>query len=230
MKNANRNCLCVFFVTALILIFVGGCRKNDKSEKVIDTDGNIYSTVEIGSQVWMAKNLKTTKYNDGSDIPYVTDQAEWGSLKTPAYCWYANYDIQNKATYGALYNFYTVNTGKLCPTGWHVPTSYEWQTVTVYLGDVMIAGKALKEAGTAHWREPNSATNSSGFTALPGGTRLKNDFYDLTWRGYWWSKTVYDSVSANNSTMFYQEDWSSPGFLNMGAGASVRCIKDPGYH
>jgi uncharacterized protein (TIGR02145 family) len=194
---------------------------------VTDADGNAYRSIEIGSQVWMDKNLKTTKYNDGSDIPYITDQTEWANLTTPGYCWYANYDVDNKATYGGLYNFYTINTGKLCPSGWHVPTTYEWETLTVYFGDVMYAGKALKEAGTAHWLQPNSATNSTGFTALPGGALFPSGFDGLTTSGYWWSKTANDSASAYLWMMFYQYDWCTYTNLNMGIGASVRCIKDP---
>jgi uncharacterized protein (TIGR02145 family) len=230
MKNTVRKITYYLIIVQLFHISFFGCRKDDNSEIITDADGNAYKSVEIGSQVWMSKNLKTTRYNDGTDIPYVTDQTEWAALTTPAYCFYANYDVDNKATYGALYNFYTINTGKLCPAGWHVPTTYEWETLTVYLGDVMYAGKALKEAGTAHWHEPNSATNSSGFTALPGGARYGSDFYDLTWNGYWWSKTTYDSVSAYSQMMFYQHEWCSPVKINMGTGASVRCIKDPGWH
>jgi uncharacterized protein (TIGR02145 family) len=229
MKNTVRKITCYLIIVQLVLISFFGCRKDDNSEIITDADGNAYRSVEIGYQVWMSKNLETTKYNDGSDIPYVTDQAEW-ALTTPAYCFYANYDVDNKVRYGALYNFYTINTGKLCPAGWHVPTTYEWETLTVYLGDVSHAGKALKEAGTAHWNEPNSATNSSGFTALPGGARYGSNFYDLTWNGYWWSKTTYDSVSSYCQMMFYQYEWCTPVNLNKVVGASVRCIKDPGWH
>jgi uncharacterized protein (TIGR02145 family) len=216
-------------VAQLLIICFSGCRKDDDSGIITDADGNAYKSVKIGTQVWMSKNLKTTKYNDGTDIPYVTDQTEWSKIITPAYCWYANYDVDNKATYGALYNFYTINTGKLCPSGWHVPSTYEWETLTVYLGDVMYAGEALKEAGTAHWQEPNSATNTSGFTALPGGARYSTGFNGLTWYGNWWSKTSFDSVSAYSWMMDYQHDWFSYSNLNKVTGASVRCIQDPKY-
>ena len=133
-----------------------------------DIDGNVYHTVTIGTQIWMVENLKTTRYNDGSPIPFVTDSSSWSNLTTPGYCWYNN-DTTNKNTYGALYNWFAVNTGKLAPTGWHVPTDDEWTTLTTYLGGESIAGGKLKETGTTHWRTPNAgATNEIGFTASSG--------------------------------------------------------------
>ena len=129
---------------------------------VNDVDGNTYNVVAIGTQVWMAENLKTTKYKNGTAIPLITDLTAWMSLTTPGYCWY-------DATYGALYNFYTLSTGSLCPTGWHIPSDAEWTTLTDYLGGETVAGGKLKETGTAHWTTPNSgATNAFGFKGLPG--------------------------------------------------------------
>ena len=107
---------------------------------VVDIDGNVYHTVTIGTQVWMVENLKTTKYNDGTAIPLVTDNTAWGALTTPGYCWYNNDSATYKNTYGALYNWYAVNTGKLAPTGWHVPTDSEWTVLTTYLGGQSVAG------------------------------------------------------------------------------------------
>ena len=101
---------------------------------VVDIDGNVYHTVTIGTQVWMVENLKTTRYNDGTAIPLVTDGTAWAALTTPGYCWYNNDSATYKNTYGALYNWYAVNTGKLAPTGWHVPTDSEWTVLTTYLG------------------------------------------------------------------------------------------------
>ena len=122
---------------------------------VQDIDGNNYLTVTIGTQIWMAENLRTTKYNDGTAIPLVTDNTTWANLTTPAYCWYNNDAKTNGSTYGALYNWYSVNTKKLCPTGWHVPNDTEWTTLTTYLGGTAVAGGKLKETGTAHWYSPN---------------------------------------------------------------------------
>jgi uncharacterized protein (TIGR02145 family) len=140
-----------------------------------DVDNNTYKVVKIGTQVWMAENLKTTRYNDGSAIPLVTDNTEWNNLTTPGYSWYNNDSATYAQTYGALYNWYTVETGNLCPTGWHVPSDAEWTTLTDYLGGEAIAGGKLKETGTAHWDSPNTgATDETGFTAFPGGNRTKN--------------------------------------------------------
>jgi len=137
-----------------------------------DIDGNVYNTITIGTQIWMKENLKTTKYNDGSSIPLVTDNTAWINLSTPGYCWYNNDAATYKSAYGAMYNWYTVNTGKICPPNWHVPTDTQWETLITYLGGKIIAGGKMKETGTAHWTSPNiGATNETGFTALPGGYR-----------------------------------------------------------
>jgi len=135
-----------------------------------DCDGNTYDIVKIGDQVWMAHNLMTTKFNDGTEIALVTDATEWAGLESPAYCWYDNQSYNYKEDYGAMYNWFTVNTEKLCPFGWHVPSYTEWQALLQPLGNL---GGKLKEAGTAHWLSPNTgATNSTGFNALPGGDRF----------------------------------------------------------
>ena len=144
----------------------------------------------------MQQNLKTTSYNDGTAIPLVTDLNIWYILGTPGYCWY-NDSIQYKNLYGALYNWYTVNTGKLCPTGWHIPTYIEWDTLMNYLGGLNIAGGALKS--TTGWNSPNiGATNSSGFTALPGGIIDQNDggFGEKGIVGFWWAAQYYPSLGV----------------------------------
>ena len=155
-----------------------------------DIDGNAYSAVTIGTQVWMVQNLKTTKYNDGTSIPLVTDPTAW-TLGTDEYCWYNN-NAKNKTPYGALYSWYAVNTGKLAPAGWHVATDAEWAVLVAYLGGDNSAGGPLKEAGTTHWASPNAgATNSSEFSALPGGVRSGDGtFADSSGWGYWWSSTL----------------------------------------
>lgn len=115
---------------------------------VTDTEGNTYKTIKTVTQTWMAENLKTTKYNDGTLIPNVSDNTAWTQLSSGAYCWYSN-DINNKSTFGALYNWYAVNTGKLCPEGWHVPGDDEWTTLTGYLGGEDVAGGKMKS--TSGW-------------------------------------------------------------------------------
>ncbi|MCD4731894.1 MAG: PKD domain-containing protein, partial [Bacteroidales bacterium] len=164
---------------------------------VTDIEGKVYQTVQIGSQEWMSENLATTKYNDGSEIPFVPDDDEWSSLSSPGYCWYLHeidcYGIKQERymnageTYGALYNGYAANSDKLCPTGWHVPSDDEWKKLEIYLGmDKNDAdstqwrgtneGGKLKELGYAKWHEPNTgATNETGFSAFPGGDRMPSN-------------------------------------------------------
>jgi uncharacterized protein (TIGR02145 family) len=197
------------------------------SGTVIDIDGNVYNTVTIGTQVWMVQNLKTTKLNDGSPIPLVTDSVAWVSLSTPGYCWYNNSATYGN-TYGALYNWKTVTTGKLAPTGWHVPSDTEWSTLTTYLGSENIAGGKLKEAGTTHWQSPNSgATNETGFSALPGGLRGNfGAFSGVGGGGNWWSSTSYDAMFSmyrhmNSTNVNVNRSSSDPVY-----GFSVRCVKN----
>lgn len=201
-------------------------------EVVTDADGNVYKTIKIGNQTWMSENLKVTKYNDGTAIPNVTDGTEWRSLKTGAYCNYDN-DQNNVATYGRLYNWYAVNTGKLAPKGWHVPTHAEWTELTDYLGGVstfdgiIIAGGKLKERGTSHWKSPNTgATNEIGFTALPGGTRYYGEFYNIGDAGDWWCATEYDTNVAWLRGMNYNSSNVGNGVLVKEDGLSIRCLKD----
>jgi len=183
----------------------------------------------------MTTNLKTTHYNDGTAIPLVTVGTAWANiynsnLTTPAYCWYNNDSITNKNTYGGLYNWYAVNTGKLAPKGWHVATDSEWTVLENVLGDSSVAGGPLKEAGTMHWASPNTgATNSSGFSALPGGGRDSYGVFSVIGTyGSWWSSTAYDAANSWYRGMFY----SGVGVFRQGVngicadGFSVRCVKD----
>jgi uncharacterized protein (TIGR02145 family) len=195
---------------------------------VIDSDCNNYNVVIIGNQIWMAENLKTTKYNDGTPIPLITDNTAWGNLTTPGYCWYDNDQATYGDTYGALYNWYTVETGKLCPVGWHVPTHAEWTTLCDYLGGEYVAGGKLKEECYEHWNSPNEgATNETGFTALPGGHRFKDGtvFVHMGSSGYWWTTTEYFTyvyywaMSADESNLFHYDAYKEFGY-------SVRCLKD----
>jgi len=199
-----------------------------QTETVTDADGNVYHTVTIGTQVWMAENLKTTKYRDGTAIPNVTNAASWVGLTTGAFCWYNNDATTYKNTYGGLYNWYAVNTGKLAPTGWHVPTDAEWTTLTTFLGGEDVAGSKLKETGTTHWLSPNAgATNETGFTALPGGYRINDGAYgDFGGSGYWWC-----SNEGGTSNPFLR--YMTCGFSKVVRsdtskqyGISVRCVKD----
>ena len=195
--------------------------------KIKDIDGNVYKTVTIGTQIWMAENLKTIKYNDGTVIPLVTDGAGWAALTTPAYCWFNNDESTYKAAYGALYNWYTVNTGTLCPTGWHVPSDAEWTTLTTYLGESVAGGK-LKEAGTTHWASPNTgATNETGYTALPGGYRCScAAFYSIGYFGFWWSATENVVAYALIRGLYYSNSDVYRNYNYKKSGFSVRCLRD----
>ena len=208
--------------------------------EIIDIDGNAYTKVKIGEQVWMVENLKTTKYNDGTNIPNVTNGQQWIDLKTPGYCWYNN-DINNKNTYGALYNWYAVNTGKLAPKGWHVPTYAEWESLMNFLGGSNEAGGKLKELGLAHWLNPNTgATNETGFTALPGGTRYSypvkggtgdGTFTEMGERGMYWSSTEGSEWEGRLYSRYLDLKNTMKGVLGnnnevRNRGFSVRCIKD----
>jgi uncharacterized protein (TIGR02145 family) len=176
----------------------------------------------------MVENLKTTRYNNDTAIPLVTDNITWMNLSTPGYCWYNDSAIYGN-TYGALYNWYTVNTGKLAPTGWHVPSDSEWEVLGNYLGGDSVAGGPLKEASTTHWNSPNTgATNSSGFSALPGGSRASNGtFYGIGNNGYWWSSMAYDAANSWSRGIFYYgaNVYRSTNY-NSDYGFSVRCVKN----
>ncbi len=203
-------------------------------EIVADVDGNIYQPIQIGNQIWLNKNLNVTHYNNGEQIPNVTDQAGWWGLFTGAYVNYAN-DEANAITYGRLYNYFAcTDVRNICPVGWHVPNNEEWQSLISYLGGTHIAGGKMKqigtlEEGTGLWHSPNTyASNSDGFSALPGGYR--NDWYEFEALGYsgnFWSTTI--SI-ANYSAFAVELSYNSPS-VNLGAirqqtGYSVRCIKD----
>ena len=209
------------------------------TNSVTDIDGNSYPTVTIGSQVWMAENLRTTKYRDGSAIPLVTDNTQWANnsntgATSPMMCWYNN----DKTTYtnnkmGALYNWYAINPAtngnkNVCPTGWHVPSDDEWTTLTTFLGGDGVAGGKMKTTGTQYWLSPNQdATNSSGFSGLPGGYRDDDGAFDgIGYYGSWWSSSEYDTGFAWFRVLVYDDG----GVLRYGydeaGGFSVRCLRD----
>jgi len=230
----------------LIIIMLVSCSKKDdpinqvnnqNSATVTDIDGNVYHTVTIGTQTWMVENLKTTRYNDGNAIPLVADNATW-TMTTPGYCWYNNDAATYKNMYGALYNWYTVNTGKLAPTGWHVSTDAEWTTLTNYvtanLGTSLNVAKAL--AATTDWTTYSTTgtvgcnltlNNSTGFSALPGGSRnYDGTFYFVGYYGYWWSSTEYITGTACCGNMKYVANYLDRYYTNEQIGFSVRCVRD----
>jgi uncharacterized protein (TIGR02145 family) len=206
--------------------------KSGYGPNISDNDGNTYKTVYIGTQQWMAENLKTEKYSDGTIIPNVTDNTQWSNLTSAAWEYYNN-DAANNDKYGKLYNWYavspTTNGNKnICPTGWHVPTDTEWTVLTDYLGGVSVAGGKMKEVGTTSWISPNAeATNTSLFTGLPGGYRYNDGNYiNVGSVGLWWSSTENDADNTwNRYVGLYSGDvgrTANPKKL----GLSVRCLRD----
>jgi len=192
---------------------------------VTDINGNTYKTVIIGNQEWMAENLTTNKYNDGSIIPNISNSDTWKALTTGAWCYYNN-NSQYEATYGKLYNWYAVNTNKLCPTGWHVPTDKEWTVLTDYLSNKgHKEGIALKASST--WAENRNGTDNFGWRGLPGGLRYDSGpFSYVVDFGYWWS-----SSEVNASFAWYRELGSYDGVDRdddgvKRVGFSVRCLRD----
>lgn len=202
---------------------------------VTDIDGNTYNTVTIGTQTWMQENLKTTRYSDGESIPNVTDNTEWSNLSSPSYCWYDNNEAAYKDTYGAIYNWYTVDSGSngnknLCPTGWHVPNYSEWTVLIDFLGGPVEVGGKLKETGTTHWLSPNTgATNESGFSALPAGGRggdSSGEFLPLGMQGHWWFSKDLDGYHYVQIVQHDNASLHGNMGIDKAIGVSVRCLKD----
>mgnify|MGYP000986876851 CR=1 FL=1 len=230
MKKSIFKKTVVVAVAVLTLFGAASCKK-DKTETAIDPrlkdiDGNIYDTIKIGTQVWMVQNLKTSKYNDGTPIPTGLSNAAWDSTRSGAYA-IPNNDANNDSIYGKLYNWYAVNTGKLAPKGWHVPTDAEWTTLTTYLGGDNIAGLKMKAITLWVPYTGITNTNSSGFTALPAGYRNYNGTpTPIGINGYFWSSTDYTPAFAKHLYMNYNFSNASISTLDKTFGYSVRCIKD----
>jgi uncharacterized protein (TIGR02145 family) len=213
-----------------ILLFAGLAilTFKNQAQTVTDYDGNVYSTITIGSQIWMQGNLKVTHYRNGDAITNVTNFSNWWNLTTGAYCNYNN-DVNNATTYGILYNWHVVNDSRnIAPAGWHVPTDAEWTILTTFLGGENVAGGKLKETGINHWLSPNNgATNESGFTALPGGYRDNTGtFSAIGVDCFWWSSSENSPYGAWSRRI----DNISPSvnrlYSNESNGFSVRCLKD----
>jgi len=229
----------LFIALSAGIIFWSGSSLG-QSPQIVDWEGNYYNIVEIGSQTWMQENLKATKYNDGTDIPIVTDGVTWISLMTPAYCWYDNDPATYKDTYGALYNWYTVETDMLCPEDWHVPSYDEWHVLFDYFGGYNLAGGKLKTTGTMEggdglWYAPNEgATNESGFNGLPSGYRsgiIDGTFGFINGITMFWSTTEYTTSPGNyhSPSLHYLLSNVSNNVSEKESGLSVRCVHDGGF-
>jgi uncharacterized protein (TIGR02145 family) len=194
---------------------------------VTDVDGNTYNTVTIGSQIWMAENLKVTHYRNGDAIPYLSDASAWSSTGSGAYCYYDNL-LSNATTYGNLYNWAAVSDSRnIAPTGWHVPTYSEWQTLLSTLGGYTIAGDKLKESGTSHWNSPNNGNNSSGFTALGSGLRDQTGtYFGMYYSSAWWTSTIDVDPYAWGNVVSYNVSTVNTVVYERPLGFPVRCVKD----
>lgn len=247
----NKSWLFIYFLSiiGLSLILPNSCKKDNDNESpsntITDIDGNVYHTVTIGTQVWLVENLKTTRYNDGSAIPLETEASSWAVLITPAYCWYNN-DINNKNTYGALYNWYVVNTGKLAPAGWHVPTDAEWEILENYLiangynYDGSASGNKIAKslASATGWQASDvvgapgnndypTYVNKSGFTAVPAGYRnLEGLFVRRGYSGDTWSASDYNTDQAWQWDIDNDFNSTSREPYYKKVGFAVRCLKD----
>jgi uncharacterized protein (TIGR02145 family) len=223
-----------FTVKKLILIFfclfIGTDRLH--AQTITDIDGNVYPTVQIGTQVWMAENLKTTRFRDGTNIPQIPDSVQWSGGTFPGFCWYAN-AVAYKDIFGALYNWEAVSSGKLAPEGWHVATDKDWSILVDYLGGGPYAGGKLKalgsiDVGDGYWYTPNAgATNETGFSAQGGGAREFNGAFNYIFsHGYFWTSTAGNTGMAICRRLFYNSTEVDSGSINRTAGLSVRCVRD----
>ena len=202
---------------------------------LVDIDGNNYSLVKIGNQIWMKENLKVSRYRNGDLIPVVTDNSSWSALGTGGRSWYSNDSTTYENPYGNLYNWYAVNDSrKLCPLGWHVPIDAEWTTLTDFLGGMSVAGGKMKSTGTTYWTSESAGIdNSSGFSALPGGYRNNvGSFIYINTDAFFWSATPdtygrawFRNLSHNFGSV-YNYDYLGNYGLNQSFGASVRCLRD----
>ena len=213
-----------FFVSLFVLQLITGF-----SQTVTDVDGNTYNTVSIGNQIWLTENLKTTKFNNQDPIPLVTDNTLWSTQTEAAYCSYQDDNLLANE-YGNLYNWHVLNDIRnVCPTGYHVPSILEWEALIDFLGGAAVAGGKLKEAGLAHWIDPNTgATNSSGFTLLPSGWRAHNNgFYEnLTYMAYQWSSTSIDALNASIMLVGFDSESCLTSESHKLTGLPIRCLKE----
>jgi uncharacterized protein (TIGR02145 family) len=213
-------------VSGKLSVVVNGTKSNEVNFTVLED----FETVTIGTQVWIKKNLDVDYYRNGDPIPNVTDTTEWKNLKTGAWCYYNN-DPAMGAIYGKLYNWYAVNDPRgLAPAGWHIPSDAEWKTLADTLGGKDVAGGKMKETGTTHWLSPNTgATNSTGFSALPGGLRnAVGNYGSLGYNGLWWTVTEESLHSKDGISRYmnYKDTKLSVEVHSKNDGYSVRCVKD----
>ena len=219
----------IIYSLLLALIFIS-CKKENTTLNDIDSQNLLESNdqlrgqgiarVTIGTQVWMSSNLNVIKYRNGDTIPMVSNQTKWANLTTGAWCYYLNKSANGKVV-GRLYNWYAVNDSRgLAPLGWHIPSEPEWQTLTTFLGGQLIAGGKMKSTSIL-WNAPNTgATNSSGFTALPGGKRTEFEFREFGLTSQFWSSTAISPI----------ESWAPYLDFDRANITECECFKNQGYY
>ena len=246
MKNRNVIWIRPIGVMIILSLLADNCKKENNDPNIVDKDGNIYHTVTLGTQIWMVENIRTTHFNDGTEIPKVTDNTEWGTLTTPAYCTYKNTtNVDSIKTFGLLYNGYAIKTGKICPKGWHVPSDAEWTTLENYLitngynydGSTTSSNCAKSLASVTNWTVylgtgtvgnsdyPNKR-NATGFTAQPGGYRVVDGFHSIGLYSGWWTSTDYVSNALYDRYLSYNFSNLFRASSTNVAGLYVRCLKD----
>jgi uncharacterized protein (TIGR02145 family) len=227
----------IFIVIILLTICMPCCIKDQvptldpgftgQKGEMTDKEGNTYKTIGIGTQIWMAENLRSTKLNDSTAILIITDSLEWINANEPALCWFNN-DTSMNIPYGILYNYHAVNSGKLCPTGWHIPTDLEWSILIERLGGSNVAGGKLKVIGTEYWNKPNTvATNSSMFNAVPSGVNWSGTFSGFGRYCNWWSinKAEFEHIWTP-SVWYNRAVILNDAPIKKSSGISVRCLKN----
>lgn len=232
MKNVSS-------ILTLLFMFTNSIINAQQKDSITDYDGNVYQTVVIGDQEWMAENLKVKHNSNGTEIPLVQSSSEWDDLgwTEKAYCMYDS-STSSIDTYGGLYTWTAAMDSAVssdlnpsgvqgvCPDGWHLPSNAEWLELSQYLSSN--AGGKLKEAGTSHWNSPNTgATNESGFTALPGGIRYQDgNFGAIGDMGTWWTSSENNAAAAWRRTLQFVAGSVGTGQIHKAAGLSVRCVKN----
>ena len=230
MGKGLIRCLYTLYITGLVfMLTIDNASGQKKPETITDIDGNIYKIVKVGEQWWMASNLKTTRYSNGDLIGTTTlDTLDISETSTPKFQWVYAGKESNGNTYGRFYTWYAATDGRnICPDGWQLPSDNDWKALIFFLGEGTIAGGRLKVSGTNFWQSPNlGATNSSGFTALPGGYRSYNGtYYDMGSYGYWWSSKVGSKKLAQYFTLGYKSKAVGSYNVDKAYGFSVRCVK-----
>ena len=226
--------LILFFATLGVFIVISACKKEcDLSfiftDSITDIQGNTYTTIELGSQTWMASNLTSSLFNSSESMPEVQSDSAWAATTSPAWSKYDN-NATNDASYGKLYNHAVVSSSSnVCPAGWHVPTKADWKELTGCMGGDDNAALKLKENTKDVWWVPNHSfsTNESTFSALPGGVRdHAGDFQNQIYLGYFWTSTLAENRKASLVSMHFGSASVNHFDADTHNGASIRCIKD----